>query len=272
MLGAIQSRKRVVAWTSRLWSDAVALWGLCAWRLHQRPEQPDIEIVVLGDATEAGFGCGSIRVTPADARRSQDDARALSLTRVQELARCWRKVSGRSPVLSAEGRRAGRGSKELVELSTYQTGFFPRMEGRALALSRFDELLFSCLDKQWSTPVNVFVRRSSAGDELRKWLTHTGDVFLAMRLRQWAGHHGDKAALESEPCQPENFMKEARYRLSDAGDEIQRTGLSAIGQGAPLPVWGVTAYDPLAPWVAVDDDTDHQRVQLLEERATQGVE
>ncbi|WP_437751822.1 hypothetical protein [Sorangium sp. So ce1389] len=155
-----------------------------------------------------------------------------------------------------------------MELSTYQAGFFPRMDGRALALSRFDELLFSCLDRQWSTPVNVFVRRSPAGDELRKWLTHTGDVFLAMRLRQWAGHGGDKAALESEPYQPENFMKAARYRLSDVGDAIQRSGLSEIGQGAPLPVWGVTAYDPLAPWVVVDDHTDHQRVQRLEERAT----
>jgi hypothetical protein len=263
LIGAIQSRQQVIAWTSRLWSDTVALWGFCAWRLHHRPKQPDLKIVVLGDAPEAGFGRGSIRVTPADARQGLDGARALSLTRVQDMARWWRKVAGRSPVLSAEGKRTGRGWKELGELGTYQAGFFPRTDGRTLALSRFDKLLFSCLDQQWSAPVDVFVRGSSAGDELRKWLTLTGDVFLAMRLRQWAGNHGAKAALESEPYQPENIMKEARYRLSDAGRAIQRHGLAEIAQGAPLPVWGAMAYDPLAPWVVVDDYTGQQLLRRL---------
>ncbi len=130
-----------------------------------------------------------------------------------------------------------------------------------VGLSRFDELLFSCLDKEWSAPVGVFVHRSPAGEELRNWLTLTGDVFLAMRLRQWTGHHGAKAALESEPYQPENIMKEARYRLSDAGHAIQRHGLAEIAQGAPLPVWGVMAYDPAAPWVVVNDDAGRQILQ-----------
>jgi hypothetical protein len=272
LIGAAQSRQRVITWTSPLWSDTVALWGFCAWRLHHWPEQPDLDIVVLGDASETGFGRGSIRVTPADTRRGLDGARALSLTHVKDMARCWRKVSDRSPVLSAEGGRTGRGRKELADLGTYQAGFFPRMDGRALALSRFDELLFSCLDKQWSAPVDVFVHRSSAGEELRKWLTLTGDVFLAMRLRQWAGHHGAKAALESEPYQPENVLKEARYRLSDAGHAIQRHGLAEIAQGAPLPVWGVMAYDPMTPWVVVDDHAGRQRLQLLGERSMQDVE
>ena len=268
LIGAAKSRQRVIAWTSRLWSDTVALWGFSAWRLLHWPEQPDLEIVVLGEAS----GRGSIQVTPADARRGLDGARALSLTRVKDMARCWRKVSDRSPVLSTDTGRTGRGPKELVDLGTYQAGFFPRMDGRALALSRFDELLFSCLDKQWSAPVDVFVRRSSAGEELRKWLTLTGDVFLAMRLCQWAGHHGAKAALESEPYQPENILKEARYRLSDAGHAIKLHGLAEIAQGAPLPVWGARAYDPVAPWIVVDDHAGHQRLLRLGERSMQGVE
>ncbi len=61
--------------------------------------------------------------------------------------------------------------------------------------------------------------------------------------------------------QPENIMKEARYRLSDAGHAIQQHGLAEIAQGAPLPVWGAMAYDPVAPWVVVNDDTGHPRLQ-----------
>ncbi|WP_437673106.1 hypothetical protein [Sorangium sp. So ce131] len=263
LLGAVASRQRVVAWTSRLSGDVMALWAICAWRLDHRPERPELEVVVLGDAPEAGLGRGSIRVTPADARRGQSDARAPSPTRVREMARCWRKVSGRAPVLSAEGGRAGRAKEELVELGAYQAAFFPRMVGRALALSRFDELLFSCLDKDWMTPVDVFVHRSSAGDELRKeWMTLIGDVFLAMRMRQWAGHRGAEAALESIPYRPDRPMLEVRYRLSKAGDAIRRHGLAEIAQGAPLPVWGVTAYDPAAPWVVVDGPSG-QRLERL---------
>jgi hypothetical protein len=264
LIGAVQSAQPVIAWTSPLWSDTLALWGLCAWRLAHHPEQPEVELVVLGDASDTGFDRGSIRVTPADARRAQDGARALSLTRVQDMARCWQAVCGRSPVLSAGGGRTGRARKEIAPLGTFQAGFFPRLDGRALALSRFDALLFSCLGKRWSSPVDVFVRRSPAGEELRKWLTLTGDVFLAMRLRHWAGHQGARAALETEPYQPANIMKEARYRLSDAGDALQRDGLAEITLGAPLPVWGATAYDPLAPWVVTDDPTGRPGFRRLE--------
>lgn len=253
LVAAVQSPQPVVVWASPLWSDTAALWGLCAWRLGRGRDEPDLDLVMLGDAADAGFGRGSLGVTPAGARGSMGAARALSRSRVQEMARWWRKLSGRSPVLSAEREPARRERAALVDLGTYQAGFFPRMSGRGLALSRFDEVLFSCLDRQWSTPVDVFVRRSPAGEELRKWLTMTGDVFLAMRLRRWATHQGAGAALESEPCQPGNVMRDARYRLSDAGDEIRRDGLAEMGRGAPLPIWGVVAYDPLDPWVVTDE-------------------
>ncbi|MGK4007555.1 hypothetical protein WMF31_33350 [Sorangium sp. So ce1036] len=41
---------------------------------------------------------------------------------------------------------------------------------------------------------------------------------------------------------------------------------------APLPVWGVTAYDPLAPWVVVEDHAGEQRLQRLGEGAAQDAE
>jgi hypothetical protein len=262
----LKSRQRIVVWTSGLWRDTLALWALCAWRLRYRPEHPDLDIVVLGDAPEDAFSRGFVRVKPADARRGLDDARALSRTRVQHMARSWRKVSGRSPVLSVEGMRAGRMQKELVELGTYQAGFFPRVDGRVLTLARFDELLFSCLDKDWLTPVDVFGHRSSAGDELRRWSTLTGDLFFGWRLRQWAEHRGAEAALESVPYRTDRPpMLDARYRLTAAGHAIKRNGLVNIAQGAPLPVWGVMAYDPEDPWVVVNNQEQGQRLQRLAE-------
>ena len=50
------------------------LWALCAWRLRYRPEHPDLDVVVLGDAPEDGFSRGFVRVKPADARRGLSDA------------------------------------------------------------------------------------------------------------------------------------------------------------------------------------------------------
>ncbi|WP_437524511.1 hypothetical protein WME79_36170 [Sorangium sp. So ce726] len=157
-----------------------------------------------------------------------------------------------------------------MDLGTHQAAFFPRVDGSKLTLSRIDELLFSCLGKDWSTPVDVLMHRSPAGAELLKtWMIRISDFYFAMRLRQWAEHRGAEAALESVPYRTERApMLEARYRLTAVGDEIKRHGLAEIAQGAPLTVWGVTAYDPLAPWVVVDGGTAHQRIQRLGARAT----
>lgn len=274
VIDALRSRHRIVVWTSGLWRDRLMLWALCAWRLRYRPEHPDLDMVVLGDAPEDGFSRGFVRVKPADARRGQDDARAQSRTRVQHMARSWRKLSGRSPILSTEGGRADRARKELVELGTHQAAFFPRVDGNALTLSWVDQLLFACLGKDWLTPADVFMHRSSAGEELRNgWGERIGDVFIAMRLRQWAEHRGAEAALENVPYRTDRPpMLEARYRLTAVGDVIKRHGLADIAQGPPLPAWGVTAYDPAAPWVVVDDGAGHQRIRRLDDLTTQDAE
>ncbi|MCK6590844.1 MAG: hypothetical protein L6Q76_25070, partial [Polyangiaceae bacterium] len=113
----------------------------------------------------------------------------------------------------------------------------------------------SCLDKGWSTPADVFMHPSSAGEELRDgWGSRIGDISLAMRLRQWAKYGGDEAALEAVPYREQRTMLEARYRLTSVGHEIKRNGLSSLGQGPPQPIWGVTAYDPKDPWVVVNED------------------
>lgn len=255
VLTAIDSPEEVSLWTSHLWSDTVALRALCSWRLRRSRALPDLAVVVLGDTPgpedASGFGRGSIHVTPADARRAL--ARPLSPTSARRMALEWRKLAARSPLLSAQATPAGTDRREWMDLGAYQAGFFPRQGAEGLLLSRFDELLFACIEERGSTPVEVFVHRSAAGDELRRWLPLTGDVFLAMRLRQWAAHGGDGAALESVPEQADNLMKAARYRLSDAGKAIRRHGLAEIARGAPLPVWGAVAYDPRARWVVVEE-------------------
>ncbi|MCK6440758.1 MAG: hypothetical protein L6Q71_11240, partial [Planctomycetes bacterium] len=180
---ALKSRQRIVVWTSGLWSDRLMLWALCAWRLQYRPEHPDLDLVVLGDAPEDRFRGESIRVEPADARRGLDDARALPLAEVRDMARSWRRVCGRYPVLFAEGRRPGQAREDLATLGAHQAAFFPRRNGKALTLSRIDHLLFSCLGKGWSTPLDVVMHRSPAGDELmNQWMMRIGDCSFANRL------------------------------------------------------------------------------------------
>lgn len=277
IMKAIDSRRRIVIWASRLGSDTVALWALCAWRLLRWPNQPNLDLVVLGGPAEAddatGVGGGFIRVTPADARRSLDHVGSLSLTRVREMALSWRKLSGRSPILSGKSAHPARPRKQLVELGSYQAGFFPRLNWQELILSRFDELLFSCLQEQGSTAADVFVSHGTAGEELRRtWLSLTGDIFLSLRLAHWARHNGADAALVSEPYREDNVMLAARYRLSVTGRALQRQGLAEIAQGAPLSMWGVTAYNPLAPWVVVGEHAGRQRLQQLGVRSTQHVE
>ncbi len=101
----------------------------------------------------------------------------------------------------------------------------------------------------------------------RKLSNFTGDIFFDVRLEQWAKHNGSEAALLSEPYQRPNGTKSARYKLSATGHVIMRDGLGEIARGAPLPIWGVTAYDPLAPWVVVDEHAESQRLQLFGERS-----
>jgi hypothetical protein len=251
---AIASRARMVVWTSPLWSDRVAFWGLCAFRLRRWPSHSNLLAARLGPDTASAFGCGSVRVAPVEVRRAAEEPSPLSRTFVRRCSGSWRKLAGRRPVL------AGPVREELADVGAYQAGFFPRLRAAAVHLSRFDELLFSCVGEKWSTPVDVFVRRSTAGDELRRWLNHTGDLFLAMRLRQWA-QHGPATALESEPGRTGSIM-DARYRLSRAGCAIVARGLREIALGAPLSLWGAVAYSPSAPWLVVEDELERPSLRL----------
>lgn len=255
---AIHSPDRVVIWTTRSLADTAALWRLCAWRLLCWPLQPDLDLVVLGPDPGPGAGLDriNVRVRGDDVRRGLDEVRPLSLARVQSMARGWRKLAGRAPVSVPGGGRVDPDRMDLLNLATYEAGFFPRLDADRLTLSRVDGLLFSCLGDDLRTPVEVFGHASATGKELRRWEHHTGDVFVGTRLAEWAEHRGTEAALESEPWRPERGpLLAARYRLSKVGQAIRRQGLAEVGQGPQVEVFGAVAYDPRAPWVVIEDQT-----------------
>ncbi len=252
LMEAIASRPRLVIWTSRLWSDVVALWSFCAWRLHRWPLKPRIDVIVLGAPSDHAFGRGSLRVTSAELRRGLDEVRPHSLTRAKAMALFWRTLASRTPVLASRVR-LGRGREDLVTIGTYHAAFYPRLDASRLVLSRFDHLLFSCVEDQWRTPLDVLMRRGAGGAELREWSNHTGDLFIASRLREWAVHDGACAAFESRSYRPERHLLECQYKLSAVGEKILRDGFDDLAQGAPLPVGGGVAYAPAAPWALRDD-------------------
>jgi hypothetical protein len=253
---AIASRERVVIWTTRCLADTAALWWLCAWRLHQWPLQPDLDVVTLGPdpGPVTGLDRINVRVRGADVHRGLDEMRPLSLTRVRSLARAWRKLASRVPPSVPETGRVDQDHADLLDLATYGAGFFPRLESGRLALSRFDALFFSCLGDDWLTPLEVYVQASTAGEELTRLMAHTGDVLLGTRMAKWAEHGGPHAALESKPERPERGpLLAARYRVSRVGEAIRREGLREVAQAPSLAVFGATAYDPGAPWVVVEE-------------------
>jgi hypothetical protein len=100
-----------------------------------------------------------------------------------------------------------------------------------------------------ATPAEVIVGKRAEGNELHKWTHLTGDIIIFHRLAQWAQY----GALHAEPHTTPNGMVTALYTITDLGKSFLRDGLTSIDQAPPLPIWGVTAYDPNHPWVVVKD-------------------
>jgi len=269
ILTALAADEPVVIWSSPDWNDRVAVWAFCSYRLYHRPTRPDLSLVVVGELVPANppllFEDGYLRVDPALARQAWETKRSLSLNEVREKARFWRKLTAPSPILSGKPLRETNLRKELFTMGTYQAGFFPRQTERGLiVLSTLDALLLGCANKTPSNPANVLMRRGSKGEELRRWMHLTGDISLFERLAQWA-KHTSPAALHAEPYQAPNGWLTARYTLTDTGRAILRDGLTSIDQAPPLPIWGVTAYDPKNPWVVVESAEGRPHLRRLGE-------
>lgn len=260
ILRAIAADEKITVWMSRLGNDTLAFWALCAWRQEKFLNRPNMSLVVMGGPTEAeeplGVGPGFIQSTPDDALRMMKRARELSPTRVRRVATLWRRVTAPVPILAEKINPSTLDSRRLQQLGLHQAAFLPRLGRHGIRLSHFDELLFKNIAKHASTPVDVVVHSGKRGEEMRQWMSITGDLFIAKRLQQWACRGGPRAALTSEPYRPDRAMLAARYQLSEVGRQILRKGLRDMSEGAPLPFWGITAYDPQSPW-AFDEKDKH---------------
>lgn len=257
---ALGAGEQLVLWTSGRWTDVLMSWTLCAWGLNERVAGAAVHLVNVPVAAAPTLeGHQHLRTEPAGLRQSLKEAAPLSAATARTMAGLWGRLCETAPILAGAPADAGnqtvtssRALETLAALGNYQAAFFPRLAGERLTLSRFDALLFSCIEEGGSTPVEVFTTRTPAGDELRRWLSFTGDVFLATRLAAWAAHGGADAALALEALEAANPMKTARYSLSEPGRALLRDGLADIHRGAPLPSWGATAYAAEDPWVVLE--------------------
>ncbi|MDC3959549.1 hypothetical protein [Polyangium jinanense] len=266
VLADLAAAEPVVVWTSLKWMDRVALWAYCAYRLQHHPTQPDLSLIFIGEYGERharlSFGIVYVTLEPAMARRAWGTARSLSRREVREKALFWRKLTAPSPILSGKRLRETPSRKEFFELGAYQAGLFPRLSERSLSLSTLDALLLGCVNKTPSNPARILMRRGSKGEELRRWLSLTGDIVLFERLAQWA----ERGALHAKSWTAPNGWQTAKYTLSATGRSLLRDGLSSIDQAPPFPIWGVTAYDPKNPWVVVEEAGGRPHLRRLGER------
>lgn len=264
-LRTLGADERVVVWMSPSVTDRVALWAFCSHRLRHKPTRPDLSLIVVGEIVPTAppllFNDAYFRINPTILRRARWTERPLLLDEVRERAHFWKVLTMPVPILSAKHPRTMPSHEELFAMGTYQAGFFPRRSEHRLSLSTLDTLLLSLVDETPGTPADIMVRSGEDG-EIWKWMHLTGDIFLFDRLAQWA-KHGVSPALHAEPWQAPSGWNTARYTLTDTGRAILRDGLTSIDQAPPLPIWGVTAYDPKNPWVVVEEAEGRPVLRLL---------
>jgi hypothetical protein len=244
----------VVIWVSASPKERVNLWRTCSWLDHLGLSHRDVFIIdferrPFGDPDIDAYGC---------CERVSDHPDEALLARLAE-ARPWPPARYRRAMelwdqyvdadLSRFVRICARGLDGFPELATVwslMSKFFPRQTaGGVLRLSRYDELLLKRLSYGWLTPVTIHVRGPAP------WLKLgfcTGDLFPPFRLDQWVSH-GSTPAVERAPVsRPDRPMPNFIYGLTKWGREL-RVRLPELGDAPRLPIGGVEAYAPEAPWV-----------------------
>ena len=256
----------VVLWVSASIVDRVNLWRTCSWLRHVGLATRDVLILEFDAIPPRGtpeeplpsFECTASVADHSDKvlleRLAQ--ARPWSAARYDRAVSLWDKYTDGDPSRFVKSCLRGvKRFQELAPLWTFLSCLFPRKTAEgALRLSRFDELLLTILSGEWQTPVDVFVHKSQAGLELRQLLSCTGDLFLTVRLDQWAAH-GSSAAVEraAGPKPPDNPMLSSVYRLTARGIQLREAGLEQLTNAPALPVAGTEAYGSGAPWVVLED-------------------
>lgn len=254
----------VVVWVSASIAERVNLWRTCSWLRHRGIATRDVFIIEL-DPTPLSHvpeeppppfdGISSVAHHPdAVLLERLRAARPWPSARYDRAVRLWDQYVDSDPSRFVRSCTRGvKGFSELAPLWTFLSAFFPRRTGGgALRLGRFDELLLTVLSDKWMTPVDVYVHRSQAGEELQQWLLATGDLFTDHRLAQWAQHGSGAVERAPGPRPPGHPMLSSVYRLTDVGRRFRDDGLQQLSDAPPLPIAGIEAYAPSSPWVLAE--------------------
>jgi len=115
------------------------------------------------------------------------------------------------------------------------TGSPPR-----LRLSSIDRAILSALDRRsWRRPIDII-------RPIRSWiavLETYSDIFLPLRLREWALHRaGDPAVLCREAPGGSSFFARFAFRLGPGGARLLDEGLGSPGDAPPLHAGGCELY------------------------------
>ncbi|WP_437869606.1 hypothetical protein [Sorangium sp. So ce363] len=260
----------VVLWATTSLDERVNLWRICSYLRSLGIQRSDVLIAeferVYGTMKRfpelpriPPFDCtGSVADHPDEVLLDRlDKARPWPVERYERAIGLWESYADESPLSFVESCIAGvEGFPELASLWALLSCFFPRRNtGGALALSRYDELIFAILSvEDWQTPVRVICNKSQLGVDLRDLVSCTGDLFLGDRLAQWA-KHDVSAAVERAPGPkpPEYPLLSKVYRLTERGIRIRDTGLDHLVDAPSLPIAGTEAYAPSSPWILLED-------------------
>ncbi len=261
----VRWERPVVLWVSASLHERVNLWRACSWLRQIGIPQEDVLILDFEAIPPRGipeepwmFDCRTSVSDYSDEVLLERLAGASPWpqARYDRAVSLWDSYVDANPLTFVESCIQGvEEFPELAPLWSLLSRFFPRKtpEG-ALRLSRFDQLILNILSTEWQTPVAVFVHKSALGVELRDLLSCTGDLFLPERLEQWTAH-GAIAAVEHAPGPrpPEYPLLSLVYRITDRGRRLREEGLAQIADAPALPIAGVEAYAPSAPWVLCSD-------------------
>jgi hypothetical protein len=252
----------IVVWVSASIAERVNLWRACSWFYQLGIATRDVFIIELDptplpEEPPPPFDyISSVGHHPDDVLLERlRAARPWPRARYDRAVRLWDQYVDSNP--SRFVRSCTRGVPGFPELSsvwTFLSAFFPRRTGGgALRLGRFDELLLTVLSDSWMTPLDVYVHKSPAGEELQQWFFATGDLFPDRRLAQWARHGSGAVERAPGPRPPGHPMLSSVYRLTEAGKRLRDGGLQQLSDAPALPIAGIEAYAPSSPWVLTEE-------------------
>jgi Domain of unknown function (DUF1835) len=182
---------------------------------------------------------------PSQLQQMFTRAQRLSHRAVKLGASRWRSFCGPTPRALAKPRAA---KNFWIRIMPDYVAFFPRLEGRRLYISEFDEaILAPFAAKACLRPLDVLLsKRPAAVGEL---VMNHGDLLPRLRLAAWTMSKPLPALRRRETSEQRDWTRHV-YQLTQHGMRVLDEGLGHIDWAPRLEMGGHAAYDPVRPWVA----------------------